>query len=641
MKKIIISALILIFTVFALSSCAETKVSKSGKRLIILDTIDNIADYTVIRGENSSEAEQAAASDIRSTISEAIGSQIAIKTDWNTQANYEILIGNTSRRESISAAEGLRYDDYVIKFDGRKIIIVGGSDEALTKACEFFKNNFISDNIIKAPAEEGFKSLGDYVKNSVEINGKDILELSVFYNGKILSFEDGILKDFMKKLRDSVGNGSFEKDKMRSGKNYIVINNTGLIADEYYIEVKDGNLYLNGSYDTIDDAINYLTNDIICSGKDVSLDNGYKSEVMSVGKKEIYSKAKLYEVLENVYNDPDKCIIGQQVDHEMSMPSDAIAEFVTGTGEEPGILGLDLGVYGLFLLHYMETEPEKVSQAVCEIVDYASRGGIITLSSHWSNPTKLDDYVKGNIGTFETNDEFEAAYRELYTDGSETNTVLMKQIAIEADFLAALKDNGVPAIWRPLHEMNGNWFWFCTASEQHRVSADVFVDFWKYIYNYYTVERGLDNLLWCYAPNTSSVAPTEPGGTLYYYPGDQYVDIVGVDWYTKGAREIKDSDNYLDLVNTTGKMGAMTEFGPAGSVKAPSAELQPEYYSTEKLMSELMKLRDEGYSFAYLLTWTAGSQATIGVMGGEHGGFEFMQDDYTLGLADVAALLGK
>ena len=56
-------------------------------------------------------------------------------------------------------------------------------------------------------------------------------------------------------------------------------------------------------------------------------------------------------------------------------------------------------------------------------------------------------------------------------------------------------------------------------------------------------------------------------------------------------------------------------------------------------MNDLMKLKEEGYSFTYLLTWTA--QATIGAMGGEYGGFEFMQDDFSLGLSEVAKLFGK
>jgi len=79
---------------------------------------------------------------------------------------------------------------------------------------------------------------------------------------------------------------------------------------------------------------------------------------------------------------------------------------------------------------------------------------------------------------------------------------------------------------------------------------------WRHMFNYFTYERGLDNLLWVYsAANSDSYSPVDIA-----YPGDEYVDIVGIDVYSDGV-DIK-GDGYNRLV-ATGKPFAMTEFGPS------------------------------------------------------------------------------
>ena len=137
-------------------------------------------------------------------------------------------------------------------------------------------------------------------------------------------------------------------------------------------------------------------------------------------------------VLSDVYADQNKIIIGQQIAGEAGMPNETIEDFLASTGEEPGILGLDLGVYGLYV---SKRHKEIASKAMCQLVDYCSRGGILTISSHWDNPADATAFVKGSLGTFESDEELDAVYRELYTEGSEVNSVLMSQLAFDGDFL--------------------------------------------------------------------------------------------------------------------------------------------------------------------------------------------------------------
>jgi mannan endo-1,4-beta-mannosidase len=83
-----------------------------------------------------------------------------------------------------------------------------------------------------------------------------------------------------------------------------------------------------------------------------------------------------------------------------------------------------------------------------------------------------------------------------------------------------MQSQGVVVIWRPLHEMNGNWFWWC------KRPGDGYQRLWRHMFNYFK-DQGVNNLLWLYAPNAGEVW----GDYLKYYPGDNYVDLVGLDRY--------------------------------------------------------------------------------------------------------------
>jgi hypothetical protein len=106
--------------------------------------------------------------------------------------------------------------------------------------------------------------------------------------------------------------------------------------------------------------------------------------------------------------------------------------------------------------------------------------------------------------------------------------------------------------------------------------------------------------------------------------------MVGVDWYTSGNLEIKNNNNYLDMIDQTHKIGSLTEFGIGSGVAGQ--------YNTDSLIVDLWTLMEEGYSFAYLLTWHNECGSSIGNLGGETGGFEFMDEQYTLGQAEVKAM---
>jgi hypothetical protein len=137
------------------------------------------------------------------------------------------------------------------------------------------------------------------------------------------------------------------------------------------------------------------------------------------------------------------------------------------------------------------------------------------------------------------------------TVGTPEHTEAMAELAKVADALEYLNTNGVPVIWRPLHELSGGWFWWSDLNNPTNTAG-----LYRMIYNYFTVDRHLNNLLWVW--NT--------GGNIdaRFYPGDQYVDIVGDDIYNSDYQNGRDvywnSWNALKAVAPS-KMIALCECG--------------------------------------------------------------------------------
>jgi mannan endo-1,4-beta-mannosidase len=120
--------------------------------------------------------------------------------------------------------------------------------------------------------------------------------------------------------------------------------------------------------------------------------------------------------------------------------------------------------------------------------------------------------------------------------------------------LRALRDAGVVVLWRPFHEMNGDWFWW------NGKDTAAFNKAWRHMFDYYSKDKGLDNLLWVYGPNMG-------GKVTNYYPGPAYVDMVGLDAYTDyiDSNTIK---GYSQLVRL-GKPFGFSEYGPHGPDNPP------------------------------------------------------------------------
>ncbi len=344
------------------------------------------------------------------------------------------------------------------------------------------------------------------------------------------------------------------------------------------------------------------------------------------------TKDDILQIMKDAYEDNSYMLVGEQLIGPNDFPQDMLGRYSEASGGElPAIMGIDFGIYGMNLRALREQgtaeADAKWNEFLAQTVAYAELGGIVTASHHWANPTYEMHKENGTLsesqekeGKYSARGAFVDGYVEywdrLITEGDEVNTEFKKDLDAAAEFLAALKAKNVPVLFRPLHEANGNWFWFCakspgtpTDTTEGWVPAEKMIALWKYIYEYYTVEKGLDNLIWVYGPNNGGNGYGTTSAD-YYYPGHDYVDIVGLDWYTasKDGKAIFDQNASYEKLEALGKIFALTEFGPAGEIqfKDDVAE-QEKVFSAVDFLNLMKSLTEEnGMKCAYVLTWHEG-----------------------------------
>lgn len=240
-------------------------------------------------------------------------------------------------------------------------------------------------------------------------------------------------------------------------------------------------------------------------------------------------------------------------------------------GEYAAILGYDLGEIELGGDKNLDGNSfEQMYQAA---VKHHERGGILTFSWHPRNP------LTGGDAWDVSSDQVVKSI----LPGGEKHEMYMGWLKIAADYLSRFD---FPIIFRPLHENSGSWFWWgaglCTPEQ--------YIQLWQMIYNYFVIERGLNNLVWAYSPNGILNASQY----MLTYPGDEYVDIMGFDYYCRSAEFINDMrsqmETLLPLCQEHGKILAVSETGYEG---IPDAD-----WWTNQLLPAC-----EGFPIAYVLTW--------------------------------------
>lgn len=185
------------------------------------------------------------------------------------------------------------------------------------------------------------------------------------------------------------------------------------------------------------------------------------------------------------------------------------------TGKMPAIRGIDF-------INYSSAENMWDDNAAERAVEWTNKfGGICAISWHWSVPSEEGKtgcadrafYVESANPSFTT-----FSISNALTEGTWENEVLMKDIEVLASKFQLIEDADVPVMFRPLHEAEGAWFWWGAEG------AEPCKELYRLLYDQLTNVYGLDNIIWVW---TSSTFPTSPA----WYPGDEYVDMIGYDKY--------------------------------------------------------------------------------------------------------------
>jgi mannan endo-1,4-beta-mannosidase len=142
-------------------------------------------------------------------------------------------------------------------------------------------------------------------------------------------------------------------------------------------------------------------------------------------------------------------------------------------------------------------------------------GHVLGMMWHWNAPTNLINSSSepwwSGFYTAATTFDVQAA---LADTNSVEYSLLLRDIDAIAVQLQKIASNNIPVLWRPLHEASGGWFWWGAKG------PGPFKQLWRLLFNRLTVYNNLHNLIW--------VCTNEDPD---WYPGNDVVDIIGVDAY--------------------------------------------------------------------------------------------------------------
>jgi len=220
------------------------------------------------------------------------------------------------------------------------------------------------------------------------------------------------------------------------------------------------------------------------------------------------------------------------------------------TGDYPGMFGYELGNLEIDRLANLDSVPFDKMKTYIEWA--YKKGSIISLSWHVNNP--LTGKNAWSLA--------DGAVASILPGGPKHALFLtwLDKLAAFALDLKGPKGEAVPVIFRPYHELNGSWFWW----GKNHCTPEQFTQLWKFTVAYLKDKKNVHNFLYAYS--TDGFSSKEE--YLERFPGDEWVDMVGFDFY---QRE-KPKDEYLrkmeymlttleQVAKERNKIPALTEFG--------------------------------------------------------------------------------
>ena len=262
------------------------------------------------------------------------------------------------------------------------------------------------------------------------------------------------------------------------------------------------------------------------------------------------------------------------------------------TGSHPAVIGVDLSGFS-------GRPPEAIAKAKEDVkknvVDTYNRGGVTTVAWHFSNPVS-----KGGFYWVDTLSLPAVKYLIPGGEAHETYKEILRGIGEWAHSITGADGKLVPVIFRPYHEFDGGWFWW---GKPH-CTRDEFISLWRFTVSYLRDSLDVHNFIYAFSPDNKFLSEAE---FLERYPGDQWVDMVGMDNYGDMGRNRYALDTAAlklkivsDYAKKTGKLAAFTETG-LESIPNPT-------WWTQTLL-KVMKGTYKNLRLSYVLVWRNDSRS--------------------------------
>lgn len=216
------------------------------------------------------------------------------------------------------------------------------------------------------------------------------------------------------------------------------------------------------------------------------------------------------KVMEYLYSmQGQKTIVGIHNREPNSEPSKQTDQAYAVTGQYPALWSGD------FL--FSSSDVSNRWNMIYECKKQWENGSIVQLMLHVTPPTQAE---AGNWDGGVVSKLTDEQWSSLITNGGELNKAWKKRLDTYAQYISYLKDNGVPVLFRPFHEMNQSMFWWAGRKGTNGTGA-----LYRLTRDYLEKEKGLDNIIWVWDMQDLSYDWSE------YNPGNDYWDIFAVDIY--------------------------------------------------------------------------------------------------------------
>lgn len=268
------------------------------------------------------------------------------------------------------------------------------------------------------------------------------------------------------------------------------------------------------------------------------------------------------------------------------------------TGRDPGLLGSDF----MFITSDRNNETPnnwfyQQEQLIKEdVVQAYNQGMINAFTWHFNEPYDGEHFYTAEMTSFQKANAFKSIMPG--ASNHEYFKAKLDKVASVAKSLVGNDGKPTPIIFRPFHEFDGHWFWwgadYCSPQE--------FITIWRFMVEYLRDTKGVNNMLFAFSPDNSY---TTESGYLSRYPGDDYVDILGMDNYgdfdNEGATGVEKANQKLQIVSDLAKERVkIATLAETGYFVTPGQNSPISNFYSENLYNALT---DNDIQIGYMMFW--------------------------------------